>query len=76
MATVKILEKYHDTVIAFGDNGFQLKRRTQGELIELGIIAHQSGNPNLLKLFEVLPSLSELQAMKMKRLIKSAKIKK
>lgn len=57
---------YHNTVIAFNNSGVVLKDRSYSDLIDLAIMARRSNNPNLLKLFKSLPTLPELQLMKMK----------
>ncbi len=62
---IKIKAEYGNTIIAFGDNGVSLKKRTEGEIINLGIIAHESKDPSLLNLFEVLPSVDELRRLKL-----------
>ena len=62
---IKIKAEYGNTIIAFGDNGVSLKKRTEAELVNLGIIAHESQDPTLLKLFESLPSIDQLRRMKL-----------
>jgi hypothetical protein len=61
---------FNDTVIAFNNSGVVLKDRSYEDLIDLGIMARKSGDPGLLRLFETIPSLPELQAMKMRELEK------
>lgn len=73
---IQIKEEFRSAVIAFGDNGVSLGKTTDRNLIELGIIAHRSQNPNLLKLFESLPSLEELNELKMIEIIRHASDKK
>lgn len=65
MTEILIKPQYHNTVIAFNNSGVVLKDRTTADVVDLGIMAHQSGNPNLLILFEKLPSLQELQQQKL-----------
>lgn len=60
-----IKPQYGDTVIGFNNSGVVLKDRTQCDLIDLAIMAHQSQDPTLLKLFDALPALGELQRAKM-----------
>lgn len=61
---------YHNTVIAFNNSGVVLKDRSQSDLIDLAIMARESGDPTLLKLFETLPELPELRIMKMREIEK------
>jgi hypothetical protein len=63
---ISIKPEFFDTVIAFANSGVVLKDRSQSDLIDLGIMAHESGNPNLKKLFDHLPELPELKLMKMR----------
>jgi hypothetical protein len=63
-----IYPAYFNTVIAFNNSGVVLKDRSFSDLIDLGIMARRSGNPSLLKLFETLPELPELQRMKMQEI--------
>lgn len=62
---INIKAEYGNTIIAFGDNGVSLKERKQSEIVTLGIMAHESQDPTLLKLFESLPSVDELRRMKL-----------
>lgn len=64
---VKIKKEYASTVIAFGNSGLPLGQRD--DLSDLAIIAHQSKDPSLLKLFETLPSLEDLQREKVQALL-------
>jgi hypothetical protein len=74
-SNITIYPIYNNTVIAFNNSGVVLKDRSHSDLIDLGIMAHQSKNPNLLKLFQNLPDLATLQLMKM-RLIEQQVMKK
>lgn len=65
MTEILIKPQYHDTVIAFNNSGVVLSKRSQQDLVDLGIMAHRSQNPTLLKLFENLPTLPELQQLKL-----------
>lgn len=56
----KIKDEFKDTLIAFGGKG-SLRLGQRQDLDALAIMAHKSGNKNLLKLFEVLPSLDKLE---------------
>lgn len=58
----KIKEIYLTTVIAFGNGGLPLGKRK--DIDELAIIAHESKNPSLIRLFETLPPLEELKKSK------------
>lgn len=58
-------EEYGNTAIGFNNSGIVLKNRSLADLIDLGIMALRSGDPGLLKLFEVLPTLEALRKMKM-----------
>lgn len=75
MSTIVIKSQYQETAIAFGNSGLPLNKRPQSDLIDLGIMTHRSGNPELLKLFETLPSLQELQDMKMGKVVATVKAK-
>lgn len=66
---IKIKAEYGNTIIAFGDNGVVLSKRSQSDLVNLGIIAHESKNPNLIKLFESLPSIDDLRRTKLEAAI-------
>jgi hypothetical protein len=61
---------YDNTVIAFNNSGVVLKDRSQSDLIDLAIMARESGDRSLIKLFEALPELSELRNMKMQEIEK------
>lgn len=62
---LSIYPAFYNTVIAFNNSGVVLKDRSQSDLIDLAIMARQSNNPELLKLFETIPELPVLQRMKM-----------
>lgn len=68
MTEILIKPQYHDTVIAFNNSGVVLSKRSQQDLVDLAIMAHRSQNPNLLNLFENLPTLQELQHLKLSRI--------
>lgn len=63
---ISVNPSYFNTVIAFNNSGVVLKDRSQSDLIDLAIMAHESGNPNLIKLFNDLPELPVLKLMKMR----------
>ncbi|MVT11383.1 hypothetical protein [Chitinophaga tropicalis] len=65
MVTIK--KEYQSAVVAFGNSGLPLGQRD--DLLDLAIIATKSGDPSLLQLFEPLPSLEELQKMKVQPLL-------
>jgi hypothetical protein len=77
MTTSDIVVKpeFHNTVIAYNNSGVVLKNRSYPDLIDLAIMARKSGNPNLIILFETLPTLAALQLMKM-RIIEQQVMKK
>lgn len=62
MALAKIKKEFETTVVAFGNSGLPLGKRD--DIDQLAIIALESGNPNLLSLFEKLPTLEELKKTK------------
>jgi hypothetical protein len=66
---ISINPAYFNTVIAFNNSGVVLKNRSCSDLIDLGIMARESGNPNLIKLFEKLPELPALKLMKMRIIV-------
>lgn len=66
---VIIKKEFINAVIAFGDSGVRLEKRSQKDLVDLGIIALSSKDPSLLKLFEALPSMQELKRLKMQHII-------
>lgn len=72
---ITITPQHHNTVIAFNNSGVVLKDRSLADLIDLGIMAHQSKNPTILCVFEKLPDLATLLKMKLglieKQVIKS-----
>lgn len=55
----KIKKEFLEMRVAFGTSGLPLGKRD--DINELAIIAHKSGDSSLLKLFEILPPLSDLQ---------------
>lgn len=73
MITIKAV--YRDTVIAYNNSGVSLNRRSQEDLIDLGILAHSSGDPSLLVLFEKLPSLDQLKRAKLEGVIRKPNVK-
>lgn len=60
LATIK--KEFLNDRVAFGTSADPLYKRD--DIDQLAIIAHESQNPNLLKLFEVLPPLAELKKSK------------
>lgn len=67
---VKIKETHRNDVVLFGGKGRKkLGERSQKELRDLAILAHQSGDKSLLERFENLPSLEELQGTRVKETI-------
>jgi hypothetical protein len=67
---VIIKKEFENEVIGFGKSALPLGKRD--DLNDLGIIAHESGNPLLLRLFENLPSLASLKKAKTDRELKAA----
>lgn len=59
MATARIKEEYKTAVVAFGTSGLPLGQRD--DIDKLAIIALESSDPTLLKMFEYLPSLEDLK---------------
>lgn len=66
---IKIKDTCSSAVIAFGGRGVSLSKRTESELVDLGIIAHTSRDPTIINLFESLPSLDELKKRKLEIII-------
>lgn len=66
---VSIKTEFRNTVIGFNNSGIVLSKRSEEDLIDLAIMAHSSGNPSLLILFETLPSIDELKKAKMEGII-------
>lgn len=60
---LRIKEEYQRTVIGFAGSGAPLGMRSQKDLLELALLAHRSGHHK--EKFDVLPSLQELQLLKM-----------
>jgi hypothetical protein len=63
---VKIRPEYNNTVIGFNNSGVVLKNRSEKDLVDLAIMARNSKDPSLLKLFESLPDLHTLKFQKLK----------
>lgn len=63
---IQIKPEFQKAVVAFGGNGLCLDKRSQVELLELAIIAAGSNDPTLTRLFVSLPSLQELQLIKLR----------
>jgi hypothetical protein len=61
---IKIKEEFINKRLAFGKSADPLYKRTEQELIELGIMAHESKSPSILRLFEKLPDLDLLKKVK------------
>lgn len=61
---IKIKEEFKNKRLAFGKSANPLYKRTEQELIDLGIMAHESKSESLLRLFEKLPDLSVLKKAK------------
>lgn len=59
MPLSKIKPKYFNKRVAFGKSAAPLHNRE--DIDDLAIIAHESGNKNLIDLFETLPELSVLK---------------
>jgi hypothetical protein len=59
----KLKPEFKDHFVAFGGKG-KINLGDREDLDDLALIARQSGNPNLTRLFEHLPSLEELQKAK------------
>jgi hypothetical protein len=64
MALSTIKSEFAKQHIAFGKGGNGKAIGERDDIDELAIIAQQSGNRNLLKLFDKLPSVEELQKAK------------
>lgn len=60
MAQAKIKEEFKSTFIAFNGGGKKLLGE-RDDIDVLAIMAHESRNPTLLNLFEVLPPLADLK---------------
>lgn len=73
---IEIKAEYHNTAVAFGSSGAVLSKRSQSDLLDLAIMAQDSKNPNLIKLFVELPSLDELRNMKMREKIQKINAEK
>lgn len=58
----KIKSDYHQKVVAFGKSALPLGKRD--DIDDLAIIAHESGDPTILDLFDVLPALDDLKKAK------------
>lgn len=71
MITIK--RNFLKTVIAFGDSGLSLGKRSQEDLVDLAILAHSSQDPTLLQLFEKLPPMEALRKAKMDGIVKNVK---
>jgi hypothetical protein len=64
-----IKEEFKTTLIAFNGGGSKALGE-RDDIDALAIIARKSNNPNLLKLFKVLPSLQELQTDEVEKQLK------
>ena len=72
MADLKIKKEKEKTILAFGKGGGELGKRSQADLTQLAIIAHQSGDQSIIDLFEgELPPLEELQKKTTEKAIKA-----
>lgn len=71
MKAPKIKSEYKKKVVGFNNSATPLGSRK--DLIVLAEMALTSGNPNLINLFEELPTLEEIQAKKAKDLVEEAK---
>ena len=70
---IRIKPKYSNTVIAFRGSGIALGKRTQEDLLDLGLLAHGSQDPSILALFENLPTEALLKKQKMTQVEKAIK---
>lgn len=61
-ATIK--NEFLNKRVGFGKSAAPLHKRSTNEINELALIAQQSNDPTLLRLFEILPSLAELKKKK------------
>jgi len=59
---ISIKPEFAKVKVAFGKSGKPLGQRD--DLLELAIIARESGNKNIINYFSSLPKLSELRMMK------------
>lgn len=62
MAQIKIKPSCANRVVLHGSKNKKLGDKTPAELLNLAIIARDSGNRMLLDMFEELPSIEELKA--------------
>ena len=60
--------------VAFGKSAAPLHKRE--DIDELAIMAHESNNPMLLRLFETLPTLAELKKKKTDTALSALRIKR
>ena len=73
---LKIKSSHKDTVIAFNNSGIPLGKRSQADLLDLAIMAQESGHKSLLDAFEdTLPTIEELRKKKMASIEKATKTK-
>lgn len=59
---ISIKKEFLQHKVGFGSSAKRLGERTDEEIKALALIARQSSSKSLLKLFEKLPSLKELQS--------------
>ena len=72
LSTIK--RNYKSAVICFGNSGLPLGQRD--DIDDLAIMAHESNNPNLLKLFQELPSLEALKKARVEKQLQKFGIRK
>lgn len=65
MPLSEIKDEYKNKVVIFGNNrGLGLPLGQRADIDLLAIMAHESGNHNLIKLFKTLPPLADLKKAK------------
>lgn len=70
MPLSKIKDQFKDKLVAFGRNRSDVGIGYRADVDQLAIIALESNNPNLIRLFDVLPDLATLKANKVDAKIK------
>lgn len=73
---IEIKREYKQTVIATGNNGLPLGSKPKSEILDIAILARQSKDSSLLKMFKNLPPLETLLQEKVNNEISSLNIAK
>lgn len=68
---IKIKEGKGGTIISFGKGSGPIEKRSNDDLIELAIMAHESQDPTILDLFDDLPKLNALKQYKTDKTLKA-----